>query len=239
MLLDLADVHVSYRDVLALRGVDLTVGQGELVALLGANGAGKTTLLRTVSGLVRPTQGTVSFAGTRLDTLAPHRIAALGVGHVPEGRRIFAGMTVTENLDLGAYAVLPTQGDAQTDRDRIFELFPVLADRRDQDGATLSGGEQQLLAIGRALMARPKMLMLDEPFLGLSPMAANRVAQLLDELRRDGLAILLVEQNVPLALRYADRGYVLESGDVVRRDAASALRDDARLRAAYLGSDDA
>ncbi|MFL6238163.1 MAG: ABC transporter ATP-binding protein [Actinomycetes bacterium] len=233
-LLQLNDLEVRYGGITALRGVSLAVEEGEIVALLGANGAGKTTTLRTISGLHRPYAGDIRFGGDRIDHVPPHRICALGIGHVPEGRRIFPRMSVEENLDMGAYLV---RGGSSKERDHVFELFPVLAERRKQDGGTLSGGEQQMLAIGRALMSSPKLLLLDEPSMGLAPMFVARIFDIIREIRESGTTVLLVEQNAAQALNLADRGYVLETGSVVMQDNARVLLTDDRVRAAYLGED--
>ncbi|MDX6286458.1 MAG: branched-chain amino acid transport system ATP-binding protein [Frankiales bacterium] len=233
-LLELDDIRVKYGAVEALRGVSLIVEEGEIVALLGANGAGKTTTLRTISGLNRPHRGEVRFAGERIDSRPAYQICALGIGHVPEGRRIFPRMSVDENLEMGAYLV---RGDRAKDKRRVFELFPVLAERRKQDGGTLSGGEQQMLAIGRALMSRPHLLLLDEPSMGLAPLIVKRIFDIVREIREQGTTVLLVEQNAAQALRLADRGYVLETGEVVMSDRAPVLLNDKRVRAAYLGED--
>ena len=232
VLLELTDVHVRHGAVRALRGISIEVNAGEIVTLLGANGAGKTTTLRTISGLLRPHQGSLSFEGHSLAALPPYRIVELGIGHVPEGRHIFPRMSVLENLQMGAYK---RRGDVRADLDRCFELFPVLAERRKQDGGTLSGGEQQMLAIGRALMSHPRMLLLDEPSLGLAPMFVQRIFDIISEIREQGTTILLVEQNAAQALRLADRGYVLETGEIVMSDRADVLLRDDRIRAAYLG----
>jgi branched-chain amino acid transport system ATP-binding protein len=233
-LLELQDLEVRYGGITALRDVSLDVAEGEIVALLGANGAGKTTTLRTISGLHRPHSGEVRFAGQRIDAVPPHRICALGIGHVPEGRRIFPRMSVGENLEMGAYL---NRGDRTKERNRVFELFPVLAERRKQDGGTLSGGEQQMLAIGRALMSRPKLLLFDEPSMGLAPMFVARIFEIIRDIRERGVTVLLVEQNAAQALALADRGYVLETGSVVMTGPASVLLGDDRVRAAYLGED--
>jgi branched-chain amino acid transport system ATP-binding protein len=233
-LLQLDGLEVRYGAITALHGIELEVAEGEIVALLGANGAGKTTTLRTISGLHRPHAGEIVFAGQRIEQTPPHRICQLGIGHVPEGRRIFPRMSVEENLEMGAYLV---RGDRTKERDRVFELFPVLADRRKQDGGTLSGGEQQMLAIGRALMSRPHLLLLDEPSMGLAPMIVTRIFEIIKEIREQGTTVLLVEQNAAQALRLADRGYVLETGRVVMHDTARVLLNNDRVRAAYLGED--
>jgi branched-chain amino acid transport system ATP-binding protein len=232
MLLEVEDLRVAYGGIEALRGISFTVDEGEIVTLLGANGAGKTTTLRTVSGLLRPKSGLVTFDGHRLDSVPAHQIVRLGLGHVPEGRRIFPRMTVRENLLMGAYY---RNDNLHGDMDRVFELFPVLRERVAQDGGTLSGGEQQMLAIGRALMSRPRLLLLDEPSMGLAPMIVGRIFDIIREINENGTTVLLVEQNAAQALRLAGRGYVLETGEIVMSDAASSLLADDRVRAAYLG----
>jgi len=231
-LLELSDLDVRYGAIPALRKVNLSVEEGEIVALLGANGAGKTTTLRTVSGLVHPWSGTVRFAGVQIDQLPPHEIVALGVGHVPEGRRIFPRMSVTENLEMGAYR---RHGKVDDDYKRVYALFPILEQRRRQDGGTLSGGEQQMLAIGRALMSHPRLLLLDEPSMGLAPLIVDAIFDIIGQIRASGATILLVEQNAAQALQLSDRGYVLENGAIVMADQAATLLDDDRVRRAYLG----
>lgn len=231
-LLELSALEVRYGALPALKHVDLEVAEGEIVALLGANGAGKTTTLRTISGLVHPAKGTIRFAGNGIHHIPAHQIVALGIGHVPEGRRIFPRLTVMENLEIGAYQ---RRGNLQGDLDRIFTLFPILKERRRQDGGTLSGGEQQMLAIGRSLMSRPRLLLLDEPSMGLAPLIVEAIFGIIGQIRSDGTTILLVEQNAAQALELADRGYVLENGAIVMADRAAALLDDDRVRAAYLG----
>jgi branched-chain amino acid transport system ATP-binding protein len=232
MRFELDDVVVKYGAVAALKGISLVVEEGEIVALLGANGAGKTTTLRTISGLHRPSSGKVQLDGVELSHRRPHEIVNLGISHVPEGRRIFPKMSVLENLDMGAYR---RRGDISADLDRVFALFPVLAERRRQDGGTLSGGEQQMLAIGRALMNEPKLLLLDEPSMGLAPLVVQRIFSIIEEIRAAGTTILLVEQNAAQALRLADRAYVLETGSVVMTGRGDALLSDPKVRAAYLG----
>jgi branched-chain amino acid transport system ATP-binding protein len=232
MLLQVDGIRVAYGGIEALRGVSFEVDQGEIVTLLGANGAGKTTTLRTVSGLLRPKAGTISFEGQRIDTVPPHMMVRLGIGHVPEGRRIFPRMSVRENLLMGAYH---RNASSDEDMDRVYELFPVLRERQSQDGGTLSGGEQQMLAIGRALMGRPRLLLLDEPSMGLAPMIVTRIFDIIREINQQGTTVLLVEQNAAQALRLATRGYVLETGEVVMSDDASKLLADDRIREAYLG----
>jgi branched-chain amino acid transport system ATP-binding protein len=233
-VLEVRGIDVAYGDVTALRGIELCVGEGESVAVIGANGAGKSTLLRAISGLLRPRQGTIAFDGAALDRLAPYDIAALGIAHVPEGRRVLPEMTVEENLELGAYLPGPKARRRET-LARVYEMFPRLADRRRQQAGTLSGGEQQMLAVGRGLMLRPKLLMLDEPSLGLAPLVAETTFQKIAEIRREGIGILLVEQNVHRALGLADRGYVLEGGQIVLHGPSQTLRDDPHVKLAYLG----
>jgi branched-chain amino acid transport system ATP-binding protein len=212
----------------------MTVGGGESVSVLGANGAGKSTLLRTISGLQRPRQGSVSLDDRRLDQLAPYDIAALGVAHVPEGRRVLPDMTVEENLELGAYLPEPRRRRAET-LAWVYEVFPRLKERRRQRAGTLSGGEQQMLAVGRGLMLRPRLLMLDEPSLGLAPVIVDVTFEKIAEVRRQGIAILLVEQNVQRALGLTDRGYVLEQGKVVLQGTSAELLENPHVKVAYLG----
>ena len=231
-LLELTEVAVRYGVVEALKGVSLRVDEGEVVAVLGANGAGKSTTLRTISGLLSPHAGSVVYAGRRIDGLPPHEIVALGLSQAPEGRRIFPRMSVLENLQMGAYR---RRVDLAADLRRVYDLFPVLEDRRAQDGGTLSGGEQQMLAIGRALMSRPRLLLLDEPSMGLAPMFVRRIFDIIAEIRAQGTTVLVVEQNAAQALQLADRGYVLETGSVVLADTAATLLGNERVRAAYLG----
>ena len=234
VLLELEDVHVKYGAVEALKGISMTVEEGEVVTLLGANGAGKTTTLRTISGLLRPVSGEVRFQGRVLNGLPAHRIVGIGIGHVPEGRRVFPQMSVRENLEMGAYQ---HKGGSKDIMARVFELFPVLAERRNQNGGTLSGGEQQMLAIGRAMMSRPTLLLLDEPSMGLAPLIVAKIFQIIQEVNRLDTTVLLVEQNAAQALRLASRGYVLETGSIVMADQASVLLSDDRVRKAYLGED--
>jgi len=231
-LLALEGVRVRYGAVEALKGVSLEVAEGEIVVVLGANGAGKTTTLRTISGLLAPHAGTITYGGRRIDGLAPHQVVEVGLSQAPEGRRIFPTMSVLENLQLGAYR---RRVDVEGDLRRVFELFPPLAERRRQLGGTLSGGEQQMLAIGRALMSHPRLLLLDEPSMGLAPKFVLRIFEIIGEIRAQGTTVLLVEQNAAQALRLADRGYVLETGTVVIAGAAADLLGDARVQAAYLG----
>jgi len=233
-MLELADVHTYYGNIQALRGVSLSVAPGEIVTLIGGNGAGKTTTLRTILGTARARRGTVSFNGRRLDTLATDRIVRLGIAQSPEGRRIFPRMTVLENLELGAFA-RPDRAAIVSDLQRVFTLFPRLAERTAQSGGTLSGGEQQMLAIGRALMARPTLLLLDEPSMGLSPILVETIFRIVQDINRQGTTILLVEQNARMALRVAHRGYVIQTGRIVLQDDAAALLRSDLVRKTYLG----
>ena len=235
MLLSLRGVEAGYGPVAALRGVDLTVGQGEIVTLIGANGAGKSTLLLAISGLVAARRGEIVLAGQRIDGLPPHRIVGLGISQVPEGRRIFPQLTVRENLELGAFLRRDHQG-VRADLDYVFSFFPILAERRRQDGGTLSGGEQQMLAIARAIMARPRLLLLDEPSLGLAPIVIRQIFAVVRQINQEqGVSVLLVEQNANLALKTASRGYVLENGEMVLSGSAGELLHNDQVRLAYLG----
>lgn len=233
-MLEVRDLDVAYGEVPALRGVGVAVGEGESVTVIGANGAGKSTLLRAISGLLRPRRGIILFDGARLDRLPPFAIAALGIAHVPEGRRVLPDMTVEENLELGAYLPGPKRCRRET-LAWVYGMFPRLAERRRQLAGTLSGGEQQMLAIGRGLMLRPRLLMLDEPSLGLAPMVAESTFEKIAEVRREGIGILLVEQNVQRALGLANRGYVMEGGQVVLQGASQTLLEDPHVKVAYLG----
>jgi branched-chain amino acid transport system ATP-binding protein len=233
-MLALADIHAYYGNIQALRGVSLSVEPREIVTLIGANGAGKTTTLRTILGTVRPRRGTVSFNGHRLDALTTDRIVRLGIAQSPEGRRIFPRMTVLENLELGAFVRRDREAIAP-DLERVFTLFPRLRERVSQTGGTLSGGEQQMLAIGRALMARPTLLLLDEPSMGLSPILVDTIFQIIQDINRQGTTILLVEQNARMALRVAHRGYVMQTGRIVLHAAAAELLRSDLVRKTYLG----
>ena len=233
-MLELVDVEVAYGAVTALRGVRITVGAGEIVTLLGANGAGKTTTLRTISGLLRPRAGEVLLDGEPLTRIAPHQLSRRGVAHCPEGRRIFPSMSVRENLLMGAFH---DRRHAAADLDRVFGYFPRLKERISQPGGTLSGGEQQMLALGRALMSRPRLLLLDEPSMGLAPLVVRTIFEVITQVNATGVAVLLVEQNAAQALRAASRGYVLETGRMVLTGPAAALAADDRVRQAYLGED--
>ncbi len=233
-MLSLTDVHVYYGAVHALKGITVKVETGKIVSLIGANGAGKSTILRTISGLSRPTEGKVLFLDKELSTVSPHRIVRLGISHVPEGRIIFANLTVLDNLELGAY-VRKDSVEIGKDMERVFKLFPRLKDRRKQNAGTLSGGEQQMLAIGRALMSNPKLLLMDEPSLGLAPILVRDIFETICEIRDRGTTILLVEQNARMALSVADEGYVLETGKIVLHDTAQKLLHNEQVREAYLG----
>ncbi len=233
-MLVLTDVHTGYGPIEVLKGISLTVEAGEIVTVIGANGAGKTTTLLTISGINPVRQGEIVFEGKRIDCLKSHEIVSRGVCQSPEGRKIFARMTVMENLEMGAYVRTDPAGVGK-DLDQVFTLFPILKERRTQLGGTLSGGEQQMLAIGRAMMARPRLLLLDEPSLGLAPLFVLKVFEIIRELNRRGVTILLVEQNARMALKTANRGYVMETGRIVIEDAASKLLADPRVKEIYLG----
>jgi branched-chain amino acid transport system ATP-binding protein len=233
-MLELADVHTYYGNIRALRGLSLSVQRGEIVTLIGANGAGKTTTLKTILGTVRARRGSVTFDGHRLDGLATDRIVRLGIAQSPEGRRIFPRMSVLENLELGAF-VRPDRDGIAADLERVFTLFPRLRERLEQKGGTLSGGEQQMLAMGRALMARPSLLLLDEPSMGLSPILVESIFRIVQDINRQGTTILLVEQNARMALRVAHRGYVIQTGRIVLHDTGAALLRSDLVRKSYLG----
>ena len=234
-LLEIENLHTYYGYVHALKGINLTVEEGEIVTLIGANGAGKTTTLRTISGLIRPREGRIVFDGQEVQGMPAHKIVQMGVCHVPEGRQIFSTLTVMENLNMGAYTLGGDKEAIEENRRRVFDLFPRLEERKNQLGGTLSGGEQQMLTIGRALMSRPRLLMLDEPSLGLAPMLVKAIFETIQEINQRGVTILLVEQNARAALKIADRGYVLETGRVVLSGPAQELLQDERVRKAYLG----
>ncbi|HSY49580.1 MAG TPA: ABC transporter ATP-binding protein [Thermoanaerobaculia bacterium] len=232
-LLSVSNLEVAYGVIRALRGIDLEVHKGEIVTLIGANGAGKTTTLRTISGLLKPRTGAVMYDGRNITGTKPHIITAMGVSHVPEGRGIFANLTVNDNLELGAY--LRKDKIKQSEYDRIFTLFPVLQERIKQSAGTLSGGEQQMLAISRALMSKPEVLLLDEPSLGLAPQMVQTIFRVIKEINAEGTTILLVEQNAHMALVTANRGYVMETGRIVLTDDTKALLKSDRIKKAYLG----
>jgi branched-chain amino acid transport system ATP-binding protein len=234
-LLELRDVHTFYGNIEALKGISIEVEEGEVVTLIGSNGAGKSTTLRSISGLTPPREGTIRFDGREIGETPPQEIVQRGISLSPEGRHCFSRMTVRENLDLGAY--LRRDGEeVERDLDRVFELFPRLKERESQKAGTMSGGEQQMLAIGRALMAEPKLLLLDEPSMGLAPVLVERIYETVAEINRQGTTILLVEQNANYALEVSQRGYVLETGTVAVADRSDALRDNPEVQRAYLGA---
>ncbi len=232
-MLNIQDLHVYYDAIHALKGISFSLEQGEMVTLLGANGAGKTTTLKTISGLLRPRSGTVELDGRLLQSLEPHDIVRLGVAHVPEGRKIFPRLTVLENLKVGAYT--RSAGEMDHDIERVFKLFPRMEQRYRQVAGTLSGGEQQMLAIGRALMARPKVLLLDEPSMGLAPIIVEQIFETIRAINQSGVTILLVEQNAAMALAISERGYVLETGNIILQGRARDLANNDQVRQAYLG----
>lgn len=233
-LLELANVSTYYGAIQALKGISLSVDRGEIVTLIGANGAGKSTALKTISGLLAPRNGEIRFDGRRIDGSAPHLVTALGIGHVPEGRKVFPRLTVMENLEMGAFTVIDP-AVRRRNLERVFTLFPRLRERGAQSGGTLSGGEQQMLAIGRALMMDPQLLMLDEPSMGLAPLLVEQIFGIIRQLNADGVTILLVEQNALMALEVAHRGYVIQTGAMALHDTAAALRENQSVREAYLG----
>ena len=232
-LLEVDDIHTYYGNIHALKGVSLAVEEGEIVTLIGANGAGKTTTLNTISGIIRPRSGSVHLDGRDLGTVAPHKIVSAGVVQVPEGRRTFARLTVEENLRMGGFTV--SDQDVKDGVARAFEMFPRLLERRTQIAGTLSGGEQQMLAMGRALMSKPKVLLLDEPSMGLAPVLVDAIFDTIRALHAEGTTILLIEQNARMALQVADRGYVIESGRILLTDSAENLRENEEVRNSYLG----
>jgi branched-chain amino acid transport system ATP-binding protein len=233
-LLEVSDIHTFYGNIEALKGISLEVNEGEIVTLIGSNGAGKSTTLRSISGLTPPRTGSIKFQGDEISTLPAQDIVGRGISQSPEGRHCFQRMTVRENLELGAY--LRRDTELQKDLDRIYELFPRLQERERQKAGTMSGGEQQMLAIGRALMARPKLLMLDEPSMGIAPILVERIYETIAEINRQGMTILLVEQNANFALDVSKRGYVLETGSVALSDASTSLRTNPEVMKAYLGT---
>jgi branched-chain amino acid transport system ATP-binding protein len=233
-MLEVNNVHAYYGNIHALKGISLTVEEGEIVTLIGANGAGKSTTLNTICGLLRPHSGAVRLEGEEIHTLPPHEVVGRGVSQAPEGRRIFGRLTVQENLEMGAFLRSDSEG-IQRDMRRVFDLFPRLEERRRQLGGTLSGGEQQMLAIGRALMAHPRLLLLDEPSMGLAPLLVEDIFRVIRQLNREGTTILLVEQNALMALSVAKRGYVLETGEVVLAGMAFELQENPQVQEAYLG----
>jgi branched-chain amino acid transport system ATP-binding protein len=233
-LLEIEDMHSYYGHIEALRGISLTVDEGEVVTLIGSNGAGKTTTLRSIHGILPPKQGRIIFAGEEIQGVPAHELISRGIAQSPEGRRIFFRMTVLENLEMGAYHRNDASG-IREDMDRVFALFPRLKERTKQEAGTMSGGEQQMLAIGRALMSSPRLLLLDEPSMGLAPVLVERIFEIIREINKQGTTILLVEQNANIALEIATRGYVLESGTIVNSAPAAELREDPTVREAYLG----
>lgn len=233
MLLEMRDLHVHYQKVAALKGISLEIPSGGIVTIIGANGAGKSTTLRAISGLARPSRGEIHFAGERIDNLPAEKIVARGIAHVPEGRRIFPDMTVEENLKIGAFL---RRDDTSGDLDDIFHRFPRLKERRTQRAGSLSGGEQQMVAIGRALMSGPKLLLLDEPSMGLSPVMVQEMARVVSDIAETGVPVVLVEQNAGLALKLASYAYVLETGTIAVEGEAAALRTDEHVKRAYLGA---
>jgi branched-chain amino acid transport system ATP-binding protein len=235
-MLEVENVHAYYGHIHALKGISLTVEQGEIVTLIGANGAGKTTSLRTITNILKPRYGQVRLDGEDLAPYQPHEIVYKGIVMVPEGRRIFSRLTVAENLDMGAY-IRKNRREIAQDLEWVFSLFPRLKERRNQVAGTLSGGEQQMLSIGRALMARPRILLMDEPSMGLAPVLVEAIFETIQQINREGTTILLVEQNALMALSVAHRGYVLETGVIQMKGTASELRDNPRVREAYLGGD--
>ncbi|MFN2471750.1 MAG: ABC transporter ATP-binding protein [Gaiellaceae bacterium] len=236
LILELADIHTYYGTIHALKGVSLEVREGEIVTLIGANGAGKSTTLRSINGLNHPREGTIRFAGRDITSAAPHDVVKMGISQSPEGRKLFARMSVRENLEMGAYQRSDRAGIAE-DLDRVHGLFPRLKEREGQRAGTLSGGEQQMVAIGRALMARPKLLLLDEPSMGLAPIFVERIFEIVREINEQGTTVLLVEQNALMALETASRGYVMETGRIALADDAKSLRENEQVRKTYLGED--
>lgn len=234
-MLTVKNLQVNYGSIQALKDISIEVKQGEVVTLIGSNGAGKSTLLKTISGLIRPKQGSITFEGKDLTSIPPEKIVSFGISHVPEGRKIFSGMTVMENLRIGAYQRKDKKG-IEKDLEEVFSLFPILKDRKNQDAGTLSGGEQQMLAISRALLAKPKLIILDEPSLGLAPVIIDKVFEFIEKIRDTGITILLVEQNANLALEVSERAYVLETGEIKLTGKSSELLKDEQIMKAYLGS---
>jgi branched-chain amino acid transport system ATP-binding protein len=234
-MLELIEVHTYYGNIHALKGVSMTVAEGEIVTVIGSNGAGKSTMLRTIHGILRPKKGTILLEGEALEKLPPHKIVERGISQSPEGRLIFPRMTVQENLEMGAYTRKDKAGIAQ-DFEWVFKLFPRLKERINQKGGTLSGGEQQMLAIGRAMMAHPRIMLLDEPSMGLSPILVEQIFETIVELNKQGTTILLVEQNARMALSIAHRGYVLQTGEIILHDTSAKLKEDPMVQKSYLGA---
>ena len=236
MLLEVKDLKVSYGKIEAIKGISLNVNKGEIVTLVGANGAGKTTLLKTISGILKPSAGVINFEDIDIQGIAPHNRVLEGLCQAPEGRGIFPGMTVLENLEMGKYSRPDWKNELKEDLDRIYTLFPRLKERQSQAGGTLSGGEQQMLSIGRALMSRPRLLLLDEPSMGLAPMFIQQIFNIIREIQTQGVSILLVEQNAAQALSCANRAYILETGNIVKEGAGKDLLNDDAIKKAYLGT---
>jgi len=236
MLLEVKDLKVSYGKIEAIKGISLNVNKGEIVTLVGANGAGKTTLLKTISGILKPSAGVINFEDKDIQSIAPHNRVLEGLCQAPEGRGIFPGMTVLENLEMGKYSRPDWKNELKEDLDRIYTLFPRLKERQSQAGGTLSGGEQQMLSIGRALMSRPRLLLLDEPSMGLAPMFIQQIFNIIREIQSQGVSILLVEQNAAQALSCANRAYILETGNIVKEGAGKDLLNDDAIKKAYLGT---
>lgn len=236
MLLEISNLQVSYGKIQALRGISLHINQGEIVTLVGANGAGKTTLLKTISGLLKPSAGEISYQGKNLVSMKPFERVVAGLCQSPEGRGIFPGMTVYENLEIGKYSRTERKSEMNEDLEMVYSLFPRLKERAKQAGGTLSGGEQQMLSIGRALMSRPKLLLLDEPSMGLAPMFIAQIFEIISQIKKQGVTILLVEQNAAKALKVADRAYVLETGNITKEGAGLELLNDDAVKRAYLGT---
>ncbi len=235
MLLDVKDLHVHYGKIEALRGVSFHVNQGEIISIIGANGAGKTTTLKTISGLLKPTSGSIRFNGVDVATVAPYARVELGISQVPEGRGIFPGMTVLENLEMGKYHRKNSRAEMNEDLEKVYDLFPRIKERATQSAGTLSGGEQQMVAIGRALMSRPTLLLLDEPSMGLAPMIVTQIFEIITKINQDGITIVLVEQNAQQALLRSERAYVMETGTVVKTAPSKELLTDDAVKRAYLG----
>ncbi|WP_423800896.1 ABC transporter ATP-binding protein [Neobacillus sp. SAB-20_R2A] len=233
-MLKVNDINVFYGNIQALKGISLEVKEGEIVTLIGANGAGKSTLLKTLSGLQRPKSGTIEYLGDTISTKAPQAIVKAGISHVPEGRRVFSNMSVEENLELGAYTRKDASG-IRKDMEKVYELFPRLLERRKQLSGTLSGGEQQMLAMGRAIMAKPKLLLLDEPSMGLAPLIVKQIFNIIEQINKEGTTVLLVEQNANMALSVADRAYVIETGRIQISGTAAELQASEEIKKAYLG----
>ena len=236
MLLEIKDLKVAYGKIQAVKGISLHINAGEIVTLVGANGAGKTTLLKTISGLLKPSAGVINFEGKDIQGINPHNRVLEGLCQAPEGRGIFPGMTVLENLEMGKYARKNWKSELKEDLDRIYTLFPRLKERQSQAGGTLSGGEQQMLSIGRALMSRPRLLLLDEPSMGLAPMFIKQIFNIIREIQTQGVSILLVEQNAAQALSCANRAYIMETGNIVKEGAGKDLLNDDAIKKAYLGT---